>query len=844
MSDLERRGSPLTSAPGDKEISGRIERAVRRARLNLLFEAIWPVVASLAAIAALFVALSWFGLWHAVATPLRWAIVAAFGVAVLIRLGALLRLARPTRVDAFARVERATGVMHRPATAFSDRLAANAGDPATAALWAAHRRRLLGALEHVRAGVPTPRLKDLDPYALRYLAILLLVIGFFVAGDRRFDRLGEAFLSAPPPTLAQARIDAWVTPPAYTGRPPIFLTREVAKSTGDDYSVPAGSIATVRTDDAGNIAVKAEIAGATTLVPPSAPETGGAAPGTEVAGATDGPGPEEHRVPLTAATRLTVTRDGSDLAAWQFTVVPDKPPAIALLGDPKSTASGALHLTYSLQDDYGVSSALAEIAPSAAATAAGAHPLYGAPSLPLTLPQLHTRQGTGETTRDLSSHPWAGARVKLTLVARDDAGQEGRSSPAEFTLPARNFANPLARAVVEQRAKLALDANAGPDVADGLDALTLAPETGIADFGSYLLLRSAYYRLNAARGDDQLRGVVDYLWQIALHLEDGDRALTTEQLRAAEDALQQALQSNASDDEIARLTQQLRDALSKFMQALAEQAMKNPNAAGMPPDANTQVLRPEDLARMLDNIDNLARTGARDAARQLLSQLQNMMENLTAGNEGQTDPATQQAMKQLNQLGDMIRKQQGLMNQTFSAQRGQNGQGNPLSEDQLKQALKDLQSGQQALGDALGKLLSDLQGSGMAPNGKLGQAGQSMGKAAEALGNGQPGAAVGEQSNALDALRQGAQGLAQQMASGRAPGNGSGMGTPGGADNTDPLGRPMRNSGLDAGSSVRVPDAIDTQRAREIFDAIRQRLGATTLPAFERDYLERLLEQF
>ena len=847
MSDLGRRGSPLTSAPGDKEIGGRIERAVRRARLNLLFEAIWPIVASIAAIMAVFVALSWFGLWHAVAAPLRWAIVAAFGVAVLVRLGGLFRLARPTRADAFARMERATGVMHRPARAFGDRLAANVGDPATEALWTAHRRRLLSALEHVRAGVPTPRLKDLDPYALRYLAILLLVIGFFVAGDQRFNRLGEAFRSAPPPTLAEARVDAWVTPPAYTGRPPIFLTGtgNAVKPTGDDdYSVPAGSIATVRTDAAGNVLVTAETGGAANVVPASAPETGGVPPGSAITGATDGARPEEHRVPLTAATRLIVTKDGRDLATWRFTAVPDKPPAIALVGDPKSTASGALHLTYSLEDDYGVAAAHGEIALSAAAAATAAHPLYGAPSLTLTLPQLHTRQGTGDTTRDLSAHPWAGARVKLTLVARDDTGQEGRSSPTEFTLPARNFTNPLARAVVEQRASLALDANAAPAVADGLDALTLAPESGIADFGNYLLLRSAYYRLTTARGDDQLRGVVDYLWQIALRLEDGDRALAAEQLRAAEDALQQALQNNASDDEIARLTQQLRDALSKFMQALAEQAMKNPNAGRMPPDANTQILRPEDLARMLDNIDNLARTGARDAARQLLSQLQNMMENLTAGNQGPPDPATQQAMKQLNQLGDMIRKQQGLMNQTFNAQRGQNSQGQPLSEDQLKQALKDLQSGQQALGDALSKLLSDLQGSGIAPNGKLGQAGQSMGKAAEALGNGQPGAAVGEQSNALDALRQGAQGLAQQMASGRATGNGSGMGEPGGGGSTDPLGRPMRSSGPDTDSSVRVPREIDTQRAREIFDAIRRRLGATTLPAFERDYLERLLEQF
>jgi hypothetical protein len=43
---------------------------------------------------------------------------------------------------------------------------------------------------------------------------------------------------------------------------------------------------------------------------------------------------------------------------------------------------------------------------------------------------------------------------------------------------------------------------------------------------------------------------------------------------------------------------------------------------------------------------------------------------------------------------------------------------------------------------------------------------------------------------------------------------------------------------------VTVPDANDGQRVREIFDAIRKHPGETTLPAFERDRLERLRERF
>jgi len=40
----------------------RVERAVWRARLNLLWETIWPLAAPFLALAALFATVSWFGL--------------------------------------------------------------------------------------------------------------------------------------------------------------------------------------------------------------------------------------------------------------------------------------------------------------------------------------------------------------------------------------------------------------------------------------------------------------------------------------------------------------------------------------------------------------------------------------------------------------------------------------------------------------------------------------------------------------------------------------------------------------------------------------------------------------
>ena len=530
--------------------------------------------------------------------------------------------------------------------------------------------------------------------------------------------------------------------------------------------------------------------------------------------------------------------------AWRFAVEPDRAPEIAFLKPPAPARSGALTLNYSLKDDYGVIGASAEIVPlDASPDGTEARPLYEAPQIALSLPQLRSRDVAGETIRDLTAHPWAGARVKMTLVARDEAEQEGRSEPVELTLPARRFGNPLARAVVEQRAKLAMDANAAPRVADALDALTLAPEDSFDNVADYLALRSAYFRLQNARNDDDLRAMVDYLWAIALGIEDGDLSLAAQALRDAQEALRQALENGASDEEIARLTEELRQAMQEFLQALAEEARRNPNMANLPPSPDTQTLRSQDLERMLDQIENLAKNGARDAARQMLSQLQNMLENLQTGRpmQGQQQ-GSDQMMQSLNELADMIRRQQQLMDETHRAQRGMGEDGKPMTPEEMAEALSRLQQEQQGLEQALQDLMGQMEGQGMQPNGKLGQAGEAMGRATGALGEGQPGQAVGDQGDALEALRQGAQSMAQQLANQGLGNNGN----PGGRQmpNEDPLGRPQRTTGPDLGSTVKVPDEIDIQRAREILEAIRKRLSDPDRPVIERDYLERLLDQF
>jgi uncharacterized protein (TIGR02302 family) len=422
-------------------------------------------------------------------------------------------------------------------------------------------------------------------------------------------------------------------------------------------------------------------------------------------------------------------------------------------------------------------------------------------------------------------------------------------------LPERPFAKPLARALIEQRRLLALDANAKDRVAIAIDALSIAPERFTPETNIYLGLRSIYWHLTNAKDDDGLRDVVARLWGMAVQIEDGNVSEAEKALRAAQEALRQALERGATPEEIKKLMDELRAALDKFMQALAEQMRKNPQLA-RPLDRNMRNLRSQDLRSMLDRMEQLARNGQKDAARKLLEQLQQMLENLQMAQPGGDMNDDPDDMTQaLDELGDMIRKQQQLRDRTFRQgqdQRRQRNQRNPQQPGDQK--FGELRQDQQALRDQLNKLLVELKKRGLPqpgqqPGGDLGRAGDAMKDAQNQLGEGDPDSAVDSQGKALEALRKGAQSLAQQMqqqlGQGPGPGNPGRMGPARRADqNTDPLGRPLRGRDYGDDTTVKVPGEIDVQRARRILEELRKRFGESFRPQLELDYIERLLKDF
>ncbi|HZC96088.1 MAG TPA: TIGR02302 family protein, partial [Bradyrhizobium sp.] len=678
--------SPQPLRDADAVSRLQLTQALRRAKYAIAWEQSWPHLARLLTIAGLFLVVSWAGLWLAlpfVARAIGLLLFVALAVAALFP---LVWFRWPSREQALSRLDRGSGIRHRPATALTDTLVTQ--DPVAVALWQAQRERTLASIKRIRAGLPSPRLPIHDPWALRALVAVMLVAAYVAAGDERTLRTEAAFDWNGVLSPANIRVDAWVVPPLYTAKPPIILSaanKEGATEPTGPLPVPAGSTLIVRS-------------------------SGGTLDVVAGGGVTEAQ-PTEQAPKGTNERHFTITGDGtahvrapSGQPQWKFSATPDRAPTISLAKDPERQARGSLQMSYKIEDDYGVTEAQAHfVARPAKATTPGKattekasaepRPLFDPPQFPLVLPNARTRNGVGQTVKDLSEDPYAGADVTLTLVAKDEAGNEGKSEPFNMRLPERLFTKPLARALIEQRRILALDANQHGPVYAALDALMIAPELFTPEAGQYLGLHSVARQLEEARTDAALREVVASLWSLAVTIEDGDITDVDKALRAAQEALKQALERGASDEEIKKLTENLRAALDNFIRQLAEQQRNNPQALARPLDPNTRMLRQQDLNNMIERMERLSRSGDKEAAQQLLEQLQEMLENLQMAQPGQSgDSDMEQA---LNELGDMIRKQQQLRDKTFK--QGQDSRRERQRGKQGDQGMDDLQQDQQGL---------------------------------------------------------------------------------------------------------------------------------------------------
>ncbi|MGB8277502.1 MAG: TIGR02302 family protein [Methylovirgula sp.] len=868
----KREPKRVAAPPADSGFSRRLDRLVDLARAALIWEKLWRAIMPPLLIAGLFVALSFAGLWLEVTRVWRIAGVVLFALAFAAALLPLFRLGQPSRREALNRIDRDSGLAHRPASSLDDALANAGEDPATRALWTIHRQRMARNVAGLRAGLPSPRMVDFDRYALRAGVLVALIASAFVAGPEKYARVASAFdWRAAAGQDGGYRVDAWIDPPLYTGKPPVLL-KLAAEGASTDRSekitVPTGSTVIVRTsggdlrlETAGGLQEAAKAAAKEAGKPPAK-----IPPAKTALAKTAQPVPDdhEHRLVLRGDARLAIRYSGTSLGLFDLIVIPDKPPRIELTDAPRANLRGSLTLSYKIEDDYGVIAAGADFADPHVEGAKGRlRSLVAPPRIALVLPPGPGGLGETEMTTDLSDHPWAGARVKMTLTAGDEGGNDGKSDPIEITLPQKHFVKPLALALAEQRRDLVLFPDEKDRVETALEALMIAPDVFATSTSAYLGLDVATHMLRQAKSDADLLAVADFLWNMALQIENGDLSDAERDLRAAEQQLREALQRNAPDEEIRKLTENLRAAMDKFLNEFADQQQRERNGQDQstPGPNGAKSISRKDLQAMLDRMQQMARAGDRATAQRMLEQLQNTLDNLAMAQHRQANPAQREMSRALNELDRMMREQQNLRDETHrqgqsqegqgqqgqGQQGGRQGRGQEQGQEQGQDASEALRQKQQALRNRLEQLQKQLRQTGQSEQG-LDDARRAMQEAEQGLAQGGEmgnDAAVDAQGRALEALRKGAEQLAQQM---QGQGEGEGDDASPQAEQeggTDPLGRPMGGGSPFNPNSRYDPMGMPAaQRAQRVLEELRRRLSDPSRPREEMDYLERLLRRY
>lgn len=831
----------------DTDVRRRLRRKILLTRISLAVERLLPLLWPAATLFCLGLAATAAGLWSALPGWLHVTLLTLWGIACAVLLGrALILFQAPGRDEAVRRLE-ADGGLHRPLTAVDDRMALGTGDAAAAGLWEAHRRRMASMVDDLRAPAPHPDTARRDPYALRIAAVLLLVLGLAAGGTHLGDRIEAAMAPGfAPSDETPTVLEAWITPPAYTGRPPLFVS-----------AMEDGEAKVIRTPV--NSRFLARFHGAGT------PEFRRGGDTRAFARASDLD--SQFETVLTEGGPLRIEREGETLGAWTIEIVPDNRPEIEITQDIDTTIRGAMRIAYHASDDYGLTSVTAHVRRQDGEE----NELV----LELPLPGRGQKSITDIVFRDLTAHRWAGLPVTFRLQARDEAGQTAASRTVEMTLPERQFRHPAARAAVELRRKLIMDAAANRSwVVRAIDALQINPGVYDGDLAAHLMLSLSRAELADSGAPAVIAENEELLWQTALRIEEGQLSVALKKLRDIQQALQEALANGAPEEEIQRLMDELQQAMDDYLNALQQQAMERMQKGEPVPETEQgEALEQRDLADILDKARELSRSGAREQARDMLSKLQEMLENLQMGRQSQSARGQQDSARMLDELGRMMEQQQQLMDETFKRQQRRQSPNSQLPSERSPFAPPPSRSGQPREGRSgapsrqgegaqpgdgdlatqqeqlrrrLGELMRRLgEGMGRIPD-SLGEAEQSMRDAEGSLGQGARDDALQQQSEALNNLRSGAEAVMEDMAN-RGPNQGQnneGAGQAGmDGEDTDPLGRSAAENWGDTSGDM-VPDAGALQRSREILEELRKRSGQRHRSEGELQYLDRLLRQF
>ena len=873
------------------QLKKRTGRLTWTARFMLIWERYAPVFALAGLIVGLFVIGSFSGIWERIGDP--WRGIALIGALVI--LARTFWQARtqkfPSRSDARRRVEADSGARHRPLDTIDDQPAISSS------AWPAHFEKAIRQAETLTRPFLRPVLKPIDPYFLRFALPAAIGLAMMVGAGDNFERLKRSLTPVWQSGISgtDADFEVWAVPPDYTGRPPIYFkgrdtvdipagSKLVARVSGVK-SAPRLKVSTIRNSrylplerlgpdsfEATAIIDKDSIARwrigntqtrwALTAIPDQAPTVSVAE--APVADKRD---------------RLSLTYSFDDDYGVEDLFLILKP----LSEDPEIAEQIA-------RIDVPISGSRRSADEANTAIDLTKHKWAGKK----VTARLYARDGAGQsggsadvffTVPDkIFIEPLAKAVIEhrnLVLAGDGDYAPFPTYSREEISdLPwfdTYDTDNRLARAPEEiQRAALLIE------------AVTDAPEDIFRDPAVYMGLKNVLGRIRYAKSADALAGIPEDLWSIAIRAEFGVLGTALEEMREAEQNLRDGMARRAPQREIDTLFDRYDEAVERYMEELRQKALEEGNFAqggGGGGEQNTAEI--EELLKAIEEANRIGDTeGARLALAKLAELLENMQIQLAMGGGGGGDgppmdgEMTEEMKKSLEELADLLGEQRELQDETQQAENealmqeleeqlgqqpggsenSQSGEGETPGQGSLSP--EELAERQQALEEALEGLRAgipgeegeepapemgdvvtpggsgedeDGEGGGQTAEEALDEAARAMQESEDALLEGDLDRSQDAQRDAISALRQAGEALAEQGQ--------NRDGTAEAENGNDPLGR-STDGVNDPNAEQDIDQRDNATRSRELLEELRRRASEQEREKNERDYLERLLRRF
>lgn len=700
-------------------------------------------------------------------------------------------------------------------------------------LWKLFQYKTQQAIPFLRPLFIRTDLSQKDPFALRFFSLLILLVAFWFSTPLTPQLFAQSVvpkINIPAWLLpVKPRLTAWVIPPQYTGIAPLALN----KDTVQPIIIPEGSKINV------NIAPFFDESSLTFSENENVP----------FSSISDDVMTYEGLI-SNETNQITIIIDNDIEYSWKAFIQEDYAPSISFLTEPRVTDNQAIEIFYIAQDDYGIKNTklIIDIAES--------YPDKPDP-LSFDIPNgiLKKQEGRnifeGQTYQDLTSHPWSGKTVALTLTTEDDFGHIVESEQKIIQLPERVFKNPVSQKLVQIRNSLLNNYVASKEKAmDELEYILVRPGFYNNSPTTFLLLKSALNRIHLDKKNVSMNSVADLLWDIALSLEEGRIFEKQKEVRKAQNDLMKALNDpNATTEELNNLLDQYKKAIENMIEETMRELVQQINEGKAPVlPFSPDMMDKNGLDQMIEELKHLAETGQKEKLMEALQKMQNMMEN---SKSKQLSQEQMKALESIQELNEIISEQTEIFEKTeevvqqqtlFPQEKTKQDRTiHALSEQQM-----DLRGKLDVVLDEMKALMPDYEAI------NLMEAGEEMKNASDFLKEKNTDDALISQQEALEKLQQGMKDTMQSIQQNlNLSFTNSPFAIPIGAQGMqpmpldgqyDPFGRKStanENIFLDETENQ---DSI--KKSKEIIHELRKRSGERYREKEELDYIDRLLDRF